>query len=29
VMIDDPLVEMTRTADEADDRTEEFVLEAH
>jgi hypothetical protein len=29
VMIDAPLVELTRTADEADDRTEEFVLEAH
>ncbi|BDG06211.1 hypothetical protein [Anaeromyxobacter oryzae] len=28
VMIDDPLVEMTRTAAEIDDRTEEFVLEA-
>ncbi len=28
VMIDDPLVEMTRSAAEIDDRTEEFVLEA-
>jgi hypothetical protein len=28
VMIDEPLVEMTRTAAETDDRTEEYVLEA-
>jgi hypothetical protein len=28
VMIDNPLVEMTRTAAEIDDRTEEYVLEA-
>jgi len=28
VMIDEPLVEMTRTAAELDDRTEEYVLEA-
>jgi hypothetical protein len=28
VMIDNPLVELTRTAAEIDDRTEEFVLEA-
>jgi hypothetical protein len=29
VMIDNPLVEMTRTAAEIEDRTEEYVLEAH
>jgi len=28
VMIDNPLVEMTRTAAEVEDRTEEFVVEA-
>jgi hypothetical protein len=28
VMIDNPLVEMTRTAAEIDDRTDEYVLEA-
>ena len=28
VMIDEPLVQMTRTAEEVDDKTEEFTVEA-